>query len=269
MPAIANAGKMPALRFAPDPYDARISPMNMGIVVAAVSLIAALGLVAYWLIVTTEGVFLGRRVVVWLYDRTAARYDAIKQFDPDSESAFVIWPLRRRLKAPSPVVLDVATGTGRLPDFLLAEPSFHGRVIGLEASARMLAVAQSKLRSQGDWATLVRGLAADLPFPPNSLDAVTCLEALEFFPDDVAALIEMVRVLRPGGVLLVTRRTGPEARFFLGRTRTREEFEALLAGLGLSDILIQPWQVEYDLVWAAKPAAHEGPAAVADRTAAA
>lgn len=236
--------------------------MDIGIAVVAIGLVAALALLGYWLIVTTEGVFLGRRVVVWLYDLTAARYDAIKQFDPDSESAFVIWPLRRRLSGRAPVVLDVATGTGRLPGFLLAEPSFHGRVIGLEASAKMLAVAQAKLRPHGDRAVLVRGSAADLPFPPNSLDAVTCLEALEFFPNDVAALREMTRVLRPGGALLVTRRTGPEARYFLGRDRTREEFKTLLAGLGLADILIQPWQVEYDLVWAAKPA---GSAPIEDR----
>jgi hypothetical protein len=63
----------------------------------------------------------------------------------------------------------------------------------------------------------------------------------------------MARVLRPGGVLLTTRRQGPEAGYFLGRARPREELEALLADLGLDDIRSQPWQVEYELVWAVKP----------------
>ena len=224
----------------------------------AIGLVLALALLLRWLLITTEGVFLGSRIVVWLYDLTAPRYDRIKEFDPDSESAFVIWPLRRRLKRPSPVVLDVATGTGRLPYFLLQEPSFNGRVIGLDASEKMLRGAQAKLRPYGDRAALVRQSAQDLPFPDGTLDAVTCLEALEFLPDDVIALREMVRVLMPGGALLVTRRCGPEARFFLDRDRTREEFEVLLRGLGLTDIMIQPWQVEYDLVWAAKPAAANG-----------
>lgn len=230
---------------------------TIGDAVAIAAIAAGLALAVFlllrWLLVTTEGVFLGRRVVVWLYDLTAARYDDIKQFDPDSESAFVIWPLRRRLKRPSPIVLDVATGTGRLPYFLLQEPSFHGRVIGLDASIKMLRGAQAKLQPFGDRVALVRQSAEDLPFASGSCDAVTCLEALEFLPDDVAALHEMVRVLMPGGVLLVTRRCGPEARFFLDRDRTREEFEALLAGLGLTDIIIQPWQLEYDLVWSVKP----------------
>ena len=88
-----------------------------------VLLVAGLYWLLHWLLIRTEGVFLGRRMVVWLYDLAAGRYDAIKQFDPDTESAFVTWPLRRRLKAwPAPLVLDVATGTGRLPYFLLQEP---------------------------------------------------------------------------------------------------------------------------------------------------
>jgi SAM-dependent methyltransferase len=226
---------------------------TVALAIVVVGLLLLLGVAGWWLLITTEGVFLGRRVVVWLYDLTAGRYDAIKQFDPDSESAFVIWPLRRRLKGPSPLVLDVATGTGRLPYFLLQEPSFHGRVVGLDASGKMLAAAQAKLRPFGGRAVLLRGSAGELPFAGGALDAVTCLEALEFLPDDAAALREMVRVLRPGGALLVTRRCGPEARYFLGRDRSRETFEVLLAGMGLIDILIQPWQVEYDLVWAAKP----------------
>ena len=87
----------------------------------------------------------------------------------------------------------------------------------------------------------------------STFAAVTCLEALEFLPDDAAALGEIVRVLEPGGVLLTTRRQGPEAGYFLGRARSRDDLEALLAGLGLSEIRSQPWQVEYELVWAVKP----------------
>jgi ubiquinone/menaquinone biosynthesis C-methylase UbiE len=221
---------------------------------AVLLLLAGLGWLLHWLLIRTEGVFLGRRVVVWLYDLAARRYDAIKQYDPDTESAFVTWPLSRRLKqGPATLVLDVATGTGRLPFFLLAEPTFAGRVIGLDASAGMLAQAADKLAGYGGRAALVHGAAGDLPFPDNAFAAVTCLEALEFLPDDTAALREMARVLRPGGVLLTTRRQGPEAGYFLGRARPREELEALLADLGLDDIRSQPWQVEYELVWAVKP----------------
>lgn len=215
--------------------------------------LAALAWLLHWLLIRTEGVFLGRRIVVWLYDLAAGGYDNIKQFDADTESAFIAWPLRRRLKGfAAPLVLDVATGTGRLPFFLLQEPEFNGRVIGLDASAGMLAHARTKLAPFGDRAALVRQSALDLPFGDAAFAAVTCLEALEFLPDDAAALREMARVLRPGGVLLVSRRQGPDAPWFLGHTRDRDEFEALLADMGLTDIRTQPWQVEYELVWAAR-----------------
>lgn len=217
-------------------------------------LVAALGLLLYWLLVVTEGVYLGRRLVVWLYDLTAHRYDGIKQFDPDTESFLVIRPLLVRIAgSPAPIVLDVATGTGRLPWFLLEEATFNGRVIGLDASAQMLSYARAKLRDYYHRASLVQQSAADLPFDDNAFDAVTCLESLEFFPDDSAALQEMFRVLRPGGTLMTTRRRGWEAKTFIGRYRDRETFAALLESLGFAAVESQLWQIEYDLVFAQKP----------------
>ena len=216
--------------------------------------IIALGALLYWLLVVTEGVFLGRRLVVWMYDITAHRYDGIKEFDRDAESFLVVRPLLWRIAdRPAPLILDVATGTGRLPGFLLDEPTFNGRVIGLDASSRMLAHAQSKLRVFHHRAGLVQQAAADLPFPDQAFDAVSCLEALEFFPNDTTALMEMIRVLRPGGVLMVTRRRGWEAKTFIGRYRDRDTFEAHLSSLGLEEVETLLWQIEYDLVFARKP----------------
>ena len=212
-----------------------------------------LAAILYWLLVITEGVFLGRRVVVWLYDITAYKYDRVKQFEPDAEAFFLVRPLRVRLpELPPPFVLDVATGTGRLPYFLLEDPLFHGHIVGLDASAQMLARAAQKLRPFGPRVALVRQTADRLPFADNLFDAVTCLEALEFFPSDTAALREMVRVLRPGGVLLVTRRRGREAKTFFGRYRSVPQFEDCLADLGLDDIHTNPWQTTYDQVFGRK-----------------
>lgn len=225
-------------------YDA----MMKWFVLISVGLVLVGGLL-YWLLVITEGVFLGRRLVVWLYDRTAHKYDGIKQFDADSEHFFVIRPLLQSLAAhPAPLVLDVATGTGRLPLFLLEVPTFNGRVIGLEPARKMLTLAQEKLKPFGYRVQFVRQTAVPLPFPDDLFHAVTCLEALEFMPDDVAALREMVRVLRPGGTLMVTRRQGWEAKTFFGRFRNREQFEDLLQDLGIVDVQIDIWQIDYDLV---------------------
>jgi SAM-dependent methyltransferase len=229
--------------------------MNMPLLfVLGVLLLAAIGLLLYWLLVVTEGVFLGRRIVVWLYDITAERYDGIKQFDPQAEQFFVVRPLLTRLYGQkAPLILDVATGTGRFPHFLLEEATFNGRVIGLDASPRMLALAANKLRPYGNRVGLVQQTAANLPFPDLAFDTVTCLEALEFFPNDIDALKEMFRVLRPGGVLMVTRRRGWEGKTFLGRYRSSGRFEENLQTIGLEEVETLPWQVEYDLVFAQKP----------------
>src|SRR5690606_16071174 len=109
-----------------------------------------------------------------------------------------------------------------------------------------------KLAPFGERATLVRQSAMRQPFADATFAAVTCLESLEFMPDKDEVLREMARVLQPGGVLLVSRRQGQDARFFLGRAPGREEFETLLAEIGLVDIRSQPWQVDYELVWAGK-----------------
>ncbi len=215
------------------------------------------GLFLYWLLVMTEGVYLGRRVVIWLYDLTANKYDGIKQFDVDHERATISIPLSQSLAGlQKPLVLDVATGTGRVPVLLIQEAGFAGRVIGLDAAGKMLAIASSKLSAlpadYGKCVALIQQTAVPLPFQSSIFDAVTCLEALEFLPSDEAAISEMVRVLRPGGILMTTRRTGYEARVFFDRYRSAESFEAFLRDAGLASVRTNAWQINYDLVTARK-----------------
>lgn len=219
---------------------------------AAATLIA-LALFLYWLLVTTEGAFLGRRVVVWLYDVTAHRYDEVKEYVPADERLLVVSPVLRAVDGlRDPLILDVATGTGRVPFDLLQEPAFGGRMLGLDDSQRMLAVAAKKLAPFRERVQLVQHPAVPLPFPDEVFDAVTCLEALEFFPSDEAALREMVRVLRPGSTLVTTRRRGWEAWLFLHRYRSEENARALLERLGLEDVRFYHWEINYDLIMARK-----------------
>lgn len=210
-------------------------------------------LIAYWQLIIAEGAYLGQRIVTWLYDLAAHRYDAIKQYTPKMEADFLGRPLAAALRTiDAPLVLDVATGTARLPLTLLDQGSFRGQVIGLDHARRMLAVAADKTTGYDHRFTLIWRDAADLPFPDNCLDAVTCLEMLEFTPSPEAQLHEVVRVLRPGGLLLTTRRRGLNRRLMPGKTHSRLEFQALLEELGITRISIQVWQVEYDLVWGVK-----------------
>lgn len=227
--------------------------------VVVIGLAALIGLAVYWLVVWTEGVYLGRRAVIWMYDITAHKYDGIKQFDPIDERRAIAQPLLSVLKGLEvPLLLDVATGTGRVPALLLSETEFQGRVVGLDAAAKMLALAREKLlqlpAGRSHQVTLIQQTADPLPFTDDAFDAVTCLEALEFFPNDKNALAEMARVLRPGGFLMISRRCGWEGRIFFGRYRTHADVELFLAQLGFTGIQSHIWQANYNMVTAWKSA---------------
>jgi ubiquinone/menaquinone biosynthesis C-methylase UbiE len=207
-----------------------------------------------WLLVITEATYLGARAVAWLYNLYARRYDSVKSFETGYEEAFLGRPMRCAIgRRPRPVVLDVATGTGRVPGLLVRDPGFRGKVFALDFARRMLQVAAQRLAGHGEHVAWVWQNAMDLPFPDELFDLVTCIEALEFMPDPHRVLAGMVRVLQPGGWLLTTRRRGWQSRLFPGKTWKKEELLAELHNLGLRDLRIQPWQVDYDLVWASKP----------------
>ncbi len=219
--------------------------------------VLALGAIAlgWWLLIESEGVYLGRNVVIWLYDLYADRYDDIKHFRQEYDHMFLSQPIMD-LIAPhrSPLVLDVATGTGRLPIAMLHYAQFQGRVIGVDMSRRMLRKAAYKLGSPDPRAPLMWGSAEDVPFPDNTFDVVTCLEALEFMQDHEAVLREWIRVLRPGGLMLITNRI--HTRLMPGKTRSDEAMETLLESLGMEDVVIEYWQMDYDRVFAWKPGEH-------------
>lgn len=207
---------------------------------------------AYWQLIIAEGTYLGSRVVAWTYDLVASRYDGIKKFVAEDERWFVAQPILMALwGVESPLLLDVATGTGRLPLALL-RAHFQGCIVGLDVSRGMLRQARAKLQPYGEQVSLVWQDAGTLPFADGTFDAVSCLESLEFMSHPLEVLAELVRVLAPGGVLFVTNRVGREARFLPGRAFPRNAFREALAGQPLEQIEVRAWQVQYDRAIARK-----------------
>lgn len=226
-------------------------------VVLIVVLIAAA--LIWWLIFETEGVYLGRRVVIALYDLYAGRYDNIKQNGDVDEHLHVAQPIMTLLHPQTdPLVLDVATGTGRLPLALCQHARFDGHVIGVDLSRRMLRRAARTLSAGHfeDYVSLIWGTGERLPFDDGAFDLVTCMEALEFMPDPVAALGECVRVLRPGGVLFITNRNNN--LLMPGRLWSQADLQALLQQNGIEAVAMRQWQVDYMLAWGRKTGTSDG-----------
>lgn len=130
-----------------------------------------------------------------LFDGIAAAYDLPAEVL--SLGRYSRWrrALLGRLDVPRDArVLDVATGTGLIARGI--EQRFGARVIGLDQSIGMLEAS----RARGARA-LVGGSADRLPFADATFDVVTFSYLFRYVPEPEATLRELVRVLRPGGIL--------------------------------------------------------------------
>lgn len=218
-----------------------------------IGLIAALiGGVLWWLLIHTEGVLLGQRVVTALYDLYAVRYDRIKGNDDVDEHVFIAHPLLESIAPQTdPFVIDVACGTGRVALALCQHARFAGVILSTDVSLRMLQVAVEKLTANHfeDYALFAQMDATHLHIADASADIVTCMEALEFTPDPAQVLHELARVLRSGGLLLTTLRQNAP---LVPRVWSQAQMQQALAAAGFMDIRFQPWQHDYQQVWARK-----------------
>lgn len=241
----------------------------VGWALAALALVAAMTAVLYWLLVATEGAYLGPRVVTLLYDRYASRYDQVKEYDEHYEQHFIGEPVARFLaeradELAQPVwILDVATGTGRFAQTVLLAADDGPGFVCLDSSRPMLAQARRNLEKPdaGRQIIYVQHDAGALPFVENCFPVVACLEALEFMPRPQAVMDELVRVARPGGLLMLTNRVGWQSWLFPGRRFSRGQLAELLRSRGCSFVSITPWQVDYDRVLAVKAGGPAGPPA--------
>jgi len=97
-------------------------------------------------------------------------------------------------------VLDVACGTGIVTRYAAKRVGKTGKVAGLDVNPGMLAVARTVAPAEPsiEWH---ESSAQSIPLPDESFDVVLCQMSMQFFPDPVAALTEMRRVLVQGGRL--------------------------------------------------------------------
>lgn len=140
---------------------------------------------------------------VWSAAFAGASVDSMQVYDSIVARLFTPWAhdLIERLDPPVGCsALDVACGPGTVSHLLAERIGRDGHVTAADISPAMLAIGRSKTTSPEaaaiEW---LEAPAAPIPIPDASVDIITCQQGLQFFPDKIAALTEMRRVLRPGG----------------------------------------------------------------------
>ena len=98
-------------------------------------------------------------------------------------------------------VLDIGTGTGVLLPLIRGAIGSQGALMAMDFSFRMLAEAKRRPLSHGD--TLINASVEAIPFRSGEFDEITCFSAFPHFPNKATSLMEMVRVLKPGGGLSI------------------------------------------------------------------
>jgi SAM-dependent methyltransferase len=112
--------------------------------------------------------------------------------------------LARRALAPVPGdrVVDIGCGPGYYVDEIAVQVGPGGRVIGVDPSTDMLAVAEEKT-ARHDNVTLLEGEAMSLPVEDGWADRALCVQVLEYVDDVPRTLDELHRAVRPGGTVVV------------------------------------------------------------------
>ncbi|MGE0571638.1 MAG: methyltransferase domain-containing protein [Dehalococcoidia bacterium] len=192
--------------------------------------------------------------------------DAIAQMDEIRGDPFFAALKARSFElmraSPGGRVLDAGCGAGDDVIALARIVGPAGRAQGLDFSSAMVAEARRRASASGIEAEFTVASVAAMPFENNAFDGIRCERTLQHVEDIEASLREMVRILRPGGsIVVIDADRGVSASDFPGWDGDIEERLARwraasgpvrnglisrqarrhLIGLGLEDVVAEPW----------------------------
>lgn len=153
--------------------------------------------------------------VALMFDNISQRYDFLNRI-----LTFGIDQSWRRtalayLKQSQPkLILDVATGTGdfAIQAFEMLKPD---KIIGIDISEGMLEVGRKKMKHHdlSSYIEMVSGDSEKIPFDDNNFDAITVSYGVRNFENLENGLAEMLRVLKPGGLVVILEASEPTNKF--------------------------------------------------------
>ncbi|WP_207495463.1 bifunctional demethylmenaquinone methyltransferase/2-methoxy-6-polyprenyl-1,4-benzoquinol methylase UbiE [Aridibaculum aurantiacum] len=157
-----------------------------------------------------------KQQVATMFDKIAFRYDFLNRFL--SAGIDVGWRKKaiKQLKEIQPKqVLDVATGTGDVA-IMTYKKLMPAKITGIDISEGMLEVGRKKIAKLGleKAIELIKGDSERIEFPDASFDAVTVAFGVRNYENLERGLGEMLRVLKPGGKLVVLEFSRPKQPLF-------------------------------------------------------
>lgn len=146
---------------------------------------------------------------VGVWDTISDRY--LRDIDDRFTGVVAQCSMRAALQ-PGEAVLDLGTGTGAVAARAADAVGPDGRVVGVDISPQMLALAQARMSSLGLANVELReGRGEEIPADDGAFDALVASLSLMYVIDREAAARECARVLRPGGRFVAAVWAGPDA----------------------------------------------------------
>lgn len=142
--------------------------------------------------------------VAEVFHSVASKYDVMNDLmSAGMHRAWKMFTIAQAGVRPGFKVLDIAGGTGDLTKAFAKQAGPTGEVWLTDINESMLRVGRDRLLNKGIITPTLICDAEKIPFPSNYFDRVTVAFGLRNMTHKDVALAEMVRVLKPGGKLLV------------------------------------------------------------------
>ena len=146
--------------------------------------------------------------------------------------------LRQLAPAGEDSVLEIGFGGGALLGDILR--ATRGAVAGVDVSAVAIVRARRRFRRFGDRLDLFEASSEHLPLPDAAFDKAVSVNSLYFWPDMAAAFVELARIVRPGGILVLCFEPPEELRKWPGhvhgfRPWSAGQLAALAEAAGFSE----------------------------------
>ena len=140
-----------------------------------------------------------------LFDNIAPDYDKLNHIlSLNIDKGWRRKAVREIVDAGSPIaVLDVACGTGDFTIEIAQKTAEGSTVIGIDLSEGMMKIGREKIKAAGVSAEMVQGDCEALPYPDATFDRISVGFGVRNFEHLEIGLQEMLRVLKPGGKLVI------------------------------------------------------------------